>query len=867
MKKAPGIFGSHLKRLKGYFSKNTESMPPTMVGSVEPQTSDFGQATQVEHGIALHQQGKLSEAQAIYRTILLSSPDRADVLHLLGISNYQLGKYQESVELIDRAIKIDPTQAAPYSNIGLALHRLGRLEEALSSYDRALAIVPDFAEALYNRGIVLRDAGNPEEALASYNRALVLKPDYLDVLNDRGVVLAVLRRFEDALASYGRALALKPDFLEALYNRGTLLRDLGRREEALTNFDYALAIKPDYLEAINNRAIVLRDLGRYEEALACYDRALGIDPRSTRILNNRGDALQSLGRHKEALSCFDKTIELEPANADAYYNRGIALANLNRIAEALNSYDRALAIRPDYVEALNNRGIVLMEMRRREEAVTSYDLALKVKPDFVEVLNNRGTALKELQRMEEAIASYARALKIRPDFDFLQGALLHTKMHACDWSNVGNEFSSLFSAINDGKKVVTPFPVAALTDSLVYQRKAAEIWVREKYPSSNRFPAIAKYSGHKKIRLGYFSADFRSHPVSILTAGLFEMHDRARFEVYAFSFGPNTKDDMRERLEKGFDRFIDVKPALDHEVVELARSTEIDIAIDLGGFTEGGRTGIFAARAAPVQASYIGYLGTMGAPFIDYLIGDQMLVPENHQEYYAEKIVYLPNSFQANDTKRQISDRVFVRKELGLPEQGFVFCCFNNNFKIVPETFDCWMRILKRVKGSALWLFASNASAAANLRKEAEARGVDGARLVFAQRASLAEYLAKYRMADLFLDTLPYNAGATASDALWAGLPVLTCVGNAFAGRMGASLLHAIHLPELVTDSWEEYEALAVELANNPDQIGKIRLKLNQNRLTAPLFDTALFTKHIENAYVQMYERYQAGLPSQHIYV
>ncbi len=366
--------------------------------------------------------------------------------------------------------------------------------------------------------------------------------------------------------------------------------------------------------------------------------------------------------------------------------------------------------------------------------------------------------------------------------------------------------------------------------------------------------------------MGYFSPDFRNHAVSILMAEVFETHDRSKFEVVAFSLGPDTRDEMRGRLEKGFERFVDVHGKSDEQIALLARSMELDIAVDLGGFTEGCRPRVLAMRAAPLQVSYIGYLGTLGAPYMDYLIADPVIVPEAHQEHYAEKIIYLP-SYQANDSQRRIAQREFSREELGLPAQGFVFCCFNNNYKITPPTFDSWMRILHRVAGSVLFLYAGSATAQGNLSKEAVKRGIDPARVVFGQRLPPAQYLARYRAADLFLDTLPYNAGTTASDALWVGLPVLTCLGDTFAGRVAGSLLTAIGLPELITRTQSQYEDMAVALALDRGRLAGIKQRLAQNRHTQPLFDTPRFTRHLEAAYTQIYERYLAGLAPRHLYV
>jgi predicted O-linked N-acetylglucosamine transferase (SPINDLY family) len=418
-----------------------------------------------------------------------------------------------------------------------------------------------------------------------------------------------------------------------------------------------------------------------------------------------------------------------------------------------------------------------------------------------------------------------------------------------------------------------PFPLLAYIDDPVLHKLAAEIWTRTKCPSSHTLGAIQARSKKTKIRIGYYSADYRNHPVTHLMAGIFELHDKSRFELTAFSFGPDSNDGMRQRVSAAFDRFIDAREMSDSAVARLSRELEIDIAIDLAGFTQNSRTGILAERCAPVQVNYLGYPGTMGAPYVDYIIADKRVVPEASQAFYSEKIAYLPDSYlptshQADDVNWQDSGSVYTRAAFGLPDSGFVFCCFNNNYKITPTIFDCWMRLLERVEGSVLWLFEDNPVAAGNLRREAERRGMDKQRLAFAKRVPrLSEHLARYRFADLFLDTLPYNAHTTASDALWAGLPVLTCMGQSFASRVAGGLLKAIELPELVTHTQEEYENRAIELATNPGKLAAIKQKLQANRLTTPLFDSKAFTHNLEAVYTAMYERYHAGLPPEHIEV
>jgi predicted O-linked N-acetylglucosamine transferase (SPINDLY family) len=413
---------------------------------------------------------------------------------------------------------------------------------------------------------------------------------------------------------------------------------------------------------------------------------------------------------------------------------------------------------------------------------------------------------------------------------------------------------------------VSPFPLLALIDDPKIQRKTAEIYADKHYPQNYSLPKIGVYSRHSKIRIGYFSADFKKHPVASLTAELYELHDRSQFEIHAFSFGPNTNDEMNLRIKAGVDYFHDVHPLPYRDIAMLARSLEIDIAVDLGGFTKDSRTEVFAISAAPIQISYIGYLGTMGATYYDYLIADQVMIPENNQKYYSEKIVYLP-SYQVNDSKEPLPEIVFTRKDLGLPETGFVFCCFNNSYKFTPTTFDSWARILKKVDGSVLLIFADNDKAKMNLTKEIILRGIQPNRIIFGKRLAKLEYLARYQVADLFLDTSPYNAGTTASDALRMGLPMLTCLGNSLVSRMGASLLNAVNLPELIKTNQEEYELFAIELAMNPEKLRIIKNKLVSNLPTARLYDTPLFTRNLESAYLKMYDKYQKGLDSEHIYL
>jgi len=746
--------------------------------------------------------------------------------------------------------------------------RQGNMQRALQLYTKLIDFRPDFAPAYYKRGNLLRKNCQMEAAIESYDRAIALDPLYANAFCNRGVVLGLLHRPDDALASYDRAIALNPGDALALYNRGDVLRDLKRLNEALASYDRAIAVKPDYAEAYCNRGALLQELEEWDAALISYDRSIEINPGIAYAYINRGNLLRERKKFDLALADCNWAIEIDPANADAYRHLGILLTDLRQWGAAFASLNRAIELNPDLAEAHCSRGVLLAQVLRWDAASESLEKAIALKPDYAEAFRHRGDVLVGLKQYVAAIESYDRALVLKPDLPYLRGGRRHTAMYICDWNDLELDVDRLTAGIDDDAKVAPPFSVLAMLNSARLQHRAARIWVHKHYPPEDSLPAIVPHPAAEKIRLAYFSGDFRLHPVALLSAEFLEAHDRAKFEIIAFSFGPNTQDEVRMRLERAFDRFVDARDKSDEEVALLARSLNIDIAIDLAGHTGFSRTRVFALRAAPIQINYLGYPGTMGAEYMDYLIGDRVVIPEEQRRHYTEKIAYLPNSFLPHDSSRKIGTTVFTREDLGLPATGFIFCCFNNNHKITPETFDSWMRILGRVDHSVLWLSQNEPTAASNLRREAMRRGVDGGRLIFADRmSSMSEHLARHRVADLFLDTLPYNAHATALDALWAGLPVLTCVGEGFASRVAASLLSAIELPELITTTRTQYENLAVDLALDPQHLGEIRQKLARNRLKAPLFDTKAFTRHLEAAYTKMHERYRADLPPEDIYV
>jgi predicted O-linked N-acetylglucosamine transferase (SPINDLY family) len=646
----------------------------------------------------------------------------------------------------------------------------------------------------------------------------------------------------------------------------------GRLAEADDICRALLSQDPSYVPALRLGGVVAAELGRVDDAVDLLSRAVAKDPADAQtrtqlgtVLRVRADRALQRGDFTAAVADYDRALACDAANADTHYNRANALFALNRDEEAVRGYERAVELRAKFAQAWHNRGVALSRLGRHGEAIASLDRALALDTSSADAWINRGNALRAQDRDAEALAAYGRARAVAPATEFLRGTWLHARMTVCDWEGIEEEFSRLGDAVAAGERATPPFPALAVLSSPSILHAASRTWAAARFAERRDLPPMVARAGGGKIRIGYFAATFHEHATGHLMAQLFEAHDRDTCEITAFSFGPQTGDAMRARLAAAFDGFVEIGARSDADAAMLARAAGIDIAVDLMGYTRDGRPGIFACRAAPIQVAYLGYPGTMGAPYVDYAIVDRVVVPESQRGHYDEKLVWLPGCYQVNDARRPRPEASPERGEAGLPPDAFVYCCFNNSFKLTQRVFDAWMRVLAKVDGSVLWLMADNAWAAANLRKEAHARGVDPARLVFATRVPLAAHLARHRLADIFLDTLPYNAHTTASDALWMGLPVLTCLGESFAGRVAASLLHALDLPELVSPTLEAYEARAVDLARDAQALRALRAKLAANLPDAPLFDGRRFARGLEGAYRAMHARHLAGLPPDHI--
>jgi protein O-GlcNAc transferase len=720
---------------------------------------------------------------------------------------------------------------------------------------------PGANERLFADALAAFRGGKLAAAEQAFRKLLRKEPQHPGALNLLGVLLTQLSRFADAEPYLRQATRVTAQSDATFYNYGLVLKGLNRPAEALDAFSRALALNDTIAETWNNRGVVLNQLGRHGEAIDDLDKAISLRHGYAEAHCNKGKPLIQTRRYADALAAFDTALRFDPRLAEAWQGRGDVLAALGRDEEAVAAFAKATSLRPDYAQAYCNAAKSLVGMGRHDEAFAAFDTALKLRPDLAEAWKGRGSLLASLRRHSEAVVAFEAALSANPDIEYVRGDLLNAKAHICDWQGIAAGWADVIEAVRNSARVCSPFVLLASPASAADQMKCSMIYAADRLAPGQAPLWRGERAAHDRIRLAYLSGDLREHPMSHLTAGMFEQHDHSRFETIAISYGEDDGSAMRARVTRAFDRFIDVRHKPDPEIAGLIRELEIDIAVDLTGYTAGMRPNVLVQRPAPLQASYMGYPGTLGADFIDYIIADRIVIPPEHQKFYSERIAYLPDSYFVTDASRPVADATPTRADAGLPESGFVFCSFNNSFKITPEIFGVWMRLLRAVDGSVLWLLRTNESCVENLRTEANTRGVAPDRLIFAPRIASAEHLARHRLADLFLDTIYYGAHTTATDALFVGLPVVTCLGSTFTGRVAASLLEAVGMPELIASSLAEYEALALDLARNPERLSALRAKLDANRVSSPLFDTTLFTQRMEAAYEIMWERHQRGAP------
>ena len=674
----------------------------------------------------------------------------------------------------------------------------------------------------------LLETGDADGLAMIYQKILAIKDDDADAINGLGVLDYLLQRWSQAGERFQRAIELAPEQAQYHLNLAKVKFEEKLYNEAERACRVALKLNPNLHDARRHLSMALFNLFKNEEALQEINQALEAVPDWPDALYLKGLILNSARKYADSLAHFLRITELQPTNAKAWY------------AVALNLFD---------------------DEQKASEGIRAMSRAIMLDPNNSEYYKNYAHKLNSWSMYSLSAEAFHRAYLLKPGEDFTLGYGIYNQLSVGEWKHMDQFLKLAPAQLSHGEKVWEPFCFKAVTHSEQDQQRCARIYSADKFPLRAGLIQASKRSPRSKIRIGYLAGEFRQHATSILMTGVFECHDRNRFEVYAFDNGWDDGGDLRQRQNAAFHKIIDISKVGDLEAARIIAENEIDILIDLNGFFGAARQAVFAFKPSPVQVSYLGCPGTMGAEYFDYLIADSWVIPAASEIFYDEKIVRLPHTYQANDLKRKVSERVFTRAEAGLPAQGFVFCCFNNNYKIQPETFSQWMRILQKVEGSVLWLFETSQASEVNLRREAEKRGVRSDRLIFAKSLSASEHLARHRLADLFLDTLPYNAHTTASDALWMGLPLVTQVGTTFPGRVAASLLSALGVPELITHSPEAYEALAVELALTPSKLKAIREKIISQRETAPLFNTKLFTQHFEQALEAMYQRHQSGQP------
>lgn len=840
----------------------------------------------------------LAGAARLCGEVLSEAPGHRDALHLLGVVRLAGGNAGEAVSLIGKALDGGAPDVAILENLGLAHLFLRNYAIAESKFREALALGAAHGSLYMRLGIALSSQGKLDDALTVLREAAARDPGVPDVHLNLGNTLAEHGEAEDALASYNRVLGLQPGHPAAHFNIGNLHCLAGRLDEAEASFKRVLAVAPGDEESLNNLGLVYQQKGRLEDAADCFKQALVHGKNRARARNNFGNVLRAQGRLEEAVTCYEQAIADAPTHVDAYVNLGTARMEQGRHDQAEALYRKALLISGRNFEAHCNLGTLLKLQGRLPEAVAQYrhaidaspkrdiahagladayrriaDLdnavachqeAIRLKPDTADAHYELAETLILQGRLEGALESCGRALALKADHLPALAGMIHVRQHLCDWKGIEELWQRLREAIVRGDGgAIAPFPTLSMPSSPAEQLACARSWAQRELGPLTRSRSdlgfdFSRRERRGRLKVGYLSWGFNRHATAHRMAELFNLHDRDRFEVFAYAYGPEDGRPVHARLRSACEHFIDVAQESYVATAQRIHGDGIDILVDLSGYTPGTRTQILALRPAPIQVNWLGYPGTMGTDCVDYLIADPFTIPGDQEPFYAEKVVRLPDCYQFNERNREVSDRAPSRGACGLPEQGLVLCCFNQAYKILPETFDRWMRILRGVPGSVLWLAEANSRATENLRRAAAERSVAAERLVFAARADLPEYLAQYRLADLALDTFPSVSHATASDALWMGCPIVTRAGETFASRVAGSILINAGLGELVTQSAAECERKVLELATSPGRLKEIRAKLQASRDKCPLFDTPRFVRNLEAIYEQMFGEYLA---------
>lgn len=776
------------------------------------------------------QRDALDEAERCYRRALALDPALIDARHDLGVVALRRGQIDTAIAAFEQVIAKDARHVGAWMNLGIARGARGDLPKASAAAARAAALRPDSSALQVDLGRALMAAADLEGALAAFRTALGLDPSGSAVRLDLAAVLRRMGQNEPALLHLTSYIAACPHDPAGYVERAAVLDDLGRLGDAAGDRRIAVRRAGPDPELLRARCAALGGQDRAEEAMALLDIAL-VERPAVQLYLERATQRQKRGLLDGALDDLKTAAELDQTDARTYFRIGLLLEQRRQHRPAAACFLHAIELQPDLVEAYVHLAIVRMAIMDTEGAAVLFRHAATLKPDVVQFGMD----------------------------------LCWVRLLGCDWHGLEDAFrENLAKALVQG----VPFPPFTLlslglpiSELLLWTRAWAEHRMTTATPPLTRYATPAGLPRPARIRVGYLSADFFNHATALLVTGLLEAHDRTRFETFGYNIGITDQSEIGRRMIGALDRFADLTAMDDAAAARRIAADGIDILIDLKGFTTDSRPGILGHRPAPIQVNYLGYPGSMGTRLIDYVIADPIVVPQAHQADYDEAIVHLPHAYQPNDRRRSGADKLARRQDHGLPECGFVFSCFNTNYKITPLVFDIWARLLSAVPGSVLWLVESNVASVANLRAAARERGIPSERLVFAPRVSVPAHLARLWLADLFLDTLPYGAHTTASEALWAGLPVLTCLGPHFSSRVAASLLTTIGLPELIAPDLASYERMALALARDPARLHALRTRLEENRLTSPLFDTQRYARTYQDALERMVDRRVRGLP------
>lgn len=827
-------------------------------------------------GVMLHQQGELKEALDLYREVLQCRPDHADALYLSGVVFHQAGNDASAVEAILKALthsknneKYLSTLKNVYNNKGLIHQEKGEHQEAIKCYEKALEIDDAFPLALNNLAMVYYETGAYQDAVRNYERVIEIDKTFFQAWLNLGLVFNELGKTERALACYETAQHLNPESWQVLNNIGIVYKNRQKYKTAVDYFKKAIELNPVYSDAYYNLGCTFFDDDLFDESLASYSRCIELDPGYLPAYTNIGNIYLQKKMYREAEKWYLKAVESDPFFADAYNNLGTLYNAGGDSYKAIKHLTKAVELKPESPVFLTNLGLAWRKSGNPEKAVGCFKKTITLLPEVPEPYFNLGESYRDLSLFSEAIECFVTAVDIDPEFKEAYEPLAYLFMRRCQWKDA-EKYKKL---VNDMTKqelqqigYVTETPHNCLIRSedpeLCY--RVAKSWgeriASEVQDEAYSFLFNRDLIQNRKIRVAYLSNTFRDHPGGHLIAGVFGAHNREEFEVFAYSYGVDDGSYYRKKVEAESDRFIELGHLNDLEAAECIHNDQVDILIDLRGFTMSSRIAVCALKPAPIQVAYLGFPGSSGAGFFDYIIADKTVIPEEHMDWFSEKIVYMPDCYQINNDEQVISDERFNRKDAGLPEDGFVFCSFNTDYKLEPEMFGCWMEILKRTPGSVLWLLQSGREMVCNLEKEAEKRGVAGNRLVFADRMAKERHLNRLQLADLALDTR-INGHTTTSDALWAGLPLITIPGRHFASRVSASILDAAGLPELIAATPEQYKTMAVELAKDRSRLQALKEKIQRNKGSEPFFDTARFTRNIEKGYKIMWDRFVKETP------